>query len=139
MKTKFNTLFNKIINESKDYSNNYHTIPSFIPADKKYPGVGVDLRSMDDSVGWDIDAGITGGKVNWKEINKDSVEYVSFEKGARAVLQHAKDYNASPEDVKELKKRLSALKEEYPPESGEMDYITFSVETDINLGVFWHG
>jgi hypothetical protein len=136
--SKFNTLFNKIINEKKDYSNNYHTLPSFIPVNKEHPGVGVDLRAMTDSVGWDIDAGITGGKANWNEINKDSVEFVKFEKGARAVLQHAKDYNASREDVNELKKRLLALREEYPPELGETDYIIFSVETDVNLGVFCH-
>ena len=135
--TKFDTLYKQIINE--DYSNDYHKNPFFVPVDKKNPGVGINLKKMNDSVGWDIDAGITGGKVDAVDINKDSVKFVSFDQGAKEVLQHAKQYNADPEELNELKKRLLNFKKEWMDVAADSNFITFSVETDVNLGVVWHG
>jgi len=130
---EFDKLVKRILSEDYTSVND----EGWISIDQENSNIGFHLNDLDDSVGYDLDSGIVDGKIDPIEVNKASVQVVEFDQGAKQVWKHAKQHHATPEDLKQLKSALLALKKKYPPEAGVYDYITFSTDNpDVNLGVF---
>ena len=129
MESKFNKLVSKILNED----NNLGREPIANTDDSA--GYRVHRIDMEDSVGWDIDSGILEGRVEPGHFDIQSVQFVDFNEGANDVLQHAKRYKADPKEIQLLKQKLLRLKKAYSTKDDQYSFFTFSMETDVSLGV----
>ena len=108
----------------------------------------IDPRMMIDSVGYVSDPGrdrskeigITTEPYNFDALGTDGFSYwmetegidvVDFKEGAKEVLEFAKDNNASPEVLNDLKRSLLNLGNKYKNHT----FFLYGVEADLNLGV----
>lgn len=143
MKTKFNKLVSKILNEAEPSR-------TFASVDKEHPDAGIDISEFMDAVAWDFNDFEHGGFVNGhrtgiikpvrilrniEDIDMDSVEFPdSFDAGAQQVIEFAeqqlREYSrvgkeAGNFDLNKLKRRLQDMKREYQPDSGQGTVFTF--------------
>ena len=89
-----------------------------------------ELKTMKGTVGW-IANDTTAYDIpdSWPSYIVSDIQVVSFDEGAKEVLEYASDYGASPEQVKEMTAKLKKLK------TMGNKFVLYAFESDLNLGV----
>lgn len=109
----------------------------------------VNVRNVIEAVGWIAYEGLTSEvfpEMSDEDYNSwaDSQggEVVEFESGVSRVMQYAKEYGATEEDLKELSEEFDNLKREYVDNifkyydnDVKHIFVLFGVESDLSLGV----
>lgn len=101
-----------------------------------------DVRDMIASVGWGANDGMLLEPFDFSMWDEDSSyykdwlesqppEFVDFKKGAMEVMNYAKQYGATTQDLAELKKHLIELGKDYK----EQQFFLYGIEADLSLGV----
>lgn len=89
-----------------------------------------ELKTMKATVGYVVLEGPTYDIPEfWPSYVVQDIEYVSFEEGAKQVLEFAKDHDASPEDLKKMGAKLQKLK------TMGTKFVSYSFESDVSIGV----
>ena len=100
----------------------------------------IDPRGMLDSIGWEATSGLLDspyGFEDWDDetfndwMQSQGVEVVPFEKGAVEVMTYAKDFNATPEELNDLKAKLIEFGKTHKGKT----FFLYGIETDISIGV----
>ncbi len=89
-----------------------------------------ELKTMKGTVGW-IANEDTAYDIpdSWPSYIVSDIQVVSFDEGAKEVLEYASNYGASPEQVKEMAAKLKKLK------TMGNKFVLYGFEADLNLGV----
>lgn len=101
-----------------------------------------DVREMIASVGWAAHDGLLLEPFDFSMWDEDEAyykswlesqppEFVDFKKGAIEVMNYAKQYGATTQDLAELKKHLIELGKDYK----EQQFFLYGIEADLSLGV----
>jgi hypothetical protein len=135
---KFDDLYNKLMTEDE--------VSEGIAVDpEKFDNPVInneDVREMIASVGWAADGEILLEPFDfnmWDEdgsyykdwLESQPPEFVDFKKGAMEVMNYAKEYGATTQDLAELKKHLIELGKDYK----EQQFFLYGIEADLSLGV----
>ena len=100
----------------------------------------VDPRDMEDSIGWEATEGLLDSPYNFSEFDEEAfegwmesqgVEVVPFKEGAIQVMDYAKQFKATPEELNDLKARLIEFGKTYKGRT----FFLYGIETDVSLGV----
>lgn len=88
------------------------------------------LKTMKGTVGW-VANETTAYDIpdSWPSYIVSDIQVVSFDEGAKEVLEYANDYGASPAQVKEMAAKLKELK------TMGNEFVLYGFEADLNLGV----
>ena len=120
----FQEAFDKIMNELNENEQTY----------------SVDPRDMDDSIGWEATEGLLDSPYDFSHFDDETfegwmesqgVEVVQFKEGAKEVMNYAKQFKATPEELNDLKARLIEFGKTYKGRT----FFLYGIETDISLGV----
>ena len=128
MKNKYRTLFEaaftKVMNNFNENEQSH----------------SIDPRDMLDSIGWEATSGLLDTPYSFEDFDDESfegwmesqgVEVVPFKKGATEVMNYAKDFRATPEELNDLKAKLIEFGKTYKGKT----FFLYGIETDVSLGV----
>ena len=100
----------------------------------------IDPRDMQDSIGWEATSGLLDSPYSFENFDDEDfegwmesqgVEVVPFKKGATEVMNYAKSFKATPEDLNDLKAKLIEFGKTYQGQT----FFLYGIETDLSLGV----
>ena len=122
--SKFEKLFKQIVNENITHE--------------------IDPRKIIASVGWEVTDGLITDIYDFSlmdEEGNDEVyqgwledmppEKIDFKSGAKEVMNYAKEQDASPEELSQLKQALIELGKKYQGHT----FFLYGIESDLSLGV----
>lgn len=89
-----------------------------------------ELKTMKGTVGWIANEDTAYDIPDfWPSYIVSDIQVVSFDEGAKEVLEYAKDYGAGSEQIKEMAAKLKELK------TMGNKFVLYGFEADLNLGV----
>ena len=100
----------------------------------------IDPRGMLDSIGWEATEGLLDTPYSFEDFDDEAfegwmesqgVEVVPFKKGATEVMNYAKDFRATPEELNDLKAKLIEFGKTHKGKT----FFLYGIETDVSLGV----
>ena len=100
----------------------------------------IDPRGMLDSIGWEATGGLLDTPYSFEDFDDEAfdgwmesqgVEVVPFKKGATEVMNYAKDFRATPEELNDLKAKLIEFGKTHKGKT----FFLYGIETDVSLGV----
>ena len=128
MKNKYQTLFEAAFTKVMNNFNENEQTHS------------IDPRDMLDSIGWEATSGLLDTPYSFEDFDDEAfdgwmesqgVEVVPFKKGATEVMNYAKQFRATPEELNDLKAKLI----EFGKTHKGSTFFLYGIETDVSLGV----
>lgn len=132
-KLQFDKLANQILNENMNSESvpDVTKIVASVGAEAT-EGILNDLNGLDDSTLETLQ-----GMIDAAGEEEIGASYTSFEEGANEVLDYYMQYNEeNPEELEELKGLLQKLKQK--ANGKNVKWVTWGIETDVNLGFIAH-